>query len=73
MDGKLYDRTMLRTAIFFNSIVTGIVTLCSALRIAAWAYEVRGYFAVGGEVVLVVLVMALLPWALWEVEDRWVL
>ena len=70
---KLVNVKTLDTVTLFIASFTGFVTLVLTYKLSSVLYLERGYFAVGGEVVIIAAVMVLLPCLLWKAANKWII
>ena len=61
----------LSTLIIINSIITATLLMVLVPLLATLAYQERGYFAIGGEYIVMAFLIVAIPVALWNVEKRW--
>lgn len=77
LDQKILDREMrkrriqvLIALVIANSIITTVITVIVAVLAISYSYDFRGYFAVGGEYIVIAAFTFLTPIILWAYE-RW--
>lgn len=57
--------------IIINGIVTATLLMVLVPLLTTFAYQERGYFAIGGEYIAMAFLIIALPLALWNIEKRW--
>ena len=63
----------MRTCVIANSIITALTTFIVTVLSLTYSYDVRGYFAIGGEIFLICFTAFIIPVILWEMERKWLI
>lgn len=61
---------VLRALVIANSIITTVITVIVSVLAISYSYDFRGYFAIGGEYIIIAAFTFLTPVVLWSYE-RW--
>lgn len=57
--------------IIINGIITASILMVLVPLLTTLAYQERGYFAIGGEFVIMAFLIIAIPVTLWNIEKRW--
>jgi|GEM_PF-3667864 len=63
----------MRTCVIANSIVTALAVFAVTVLSLTYCYDLRGYFAVGGEIFLICFTAFIVPVLMWELERKWLI
>ena len=62
-----------RACVIANSIITALSVFIVTVLSLTYSYDYRGYFAIGGEIILICFTAFVVPVVMWEIERRWLI